>query len=123
MKKIYFLLRILVSIILLYTLRFKLLAHPDSVFIFSKIGIEPYGRLFVGIIELIASFLIVAPRTIWIGALMSLVMMTSLLFVHLTILGVEVRNDHGLSFYFALIAWISSTLVLWNERKNIPFIN
>ena len=45
-------LRILIAIIFLQTLYFKFTAHPDSVHIFSELGIEPYGRIGVGIFEL-----------------------------------------------------------------------
>ena len=45
------------------------------------------------------------------------------LFSHLTQLGIEVKNDGGTLFYMALLTWILSLTVLWEERKNIPFIN
>ena len=36
---------IIAAIVLLQTLYFKFTAHPDSVYIFTTLGIEPYGRI------------------------------------------------------------------------------
>ena len=122
-KKLLLFLRIFIAIILLQTLRFKFLAHPDSVYIFSSLGLEPYGRIGIGVMELIASILLFPKRTTWLGALLSVGLMAGALFSHLTQLGIEVKNDGGTLFYMALLTWILSLTVLWDERKNIPFIN
>ena len=122
-KKLLLFLRIFIAIILLQTLRYKFLAHPDSVYIFSSLGLEPYGRIGIGIMELIASILLFPKRTTWLGALLSVGLMAGALFSHLTQLGIEVKNDGGTLFYMALLTWILSLTVLWEERKNIPFIN
>ena len=122
-KKLLLFLRIFIAIILLQTLRYKFLAHPDSVYIFSSLGLEPYGRIGIGVMELIASILLFPKRTTWLGALLSVGLMAGALFSHLTQLGIEVKNDGGTLFYMALLTWILSLTVLWEERKNIPFIN
>ena len=122
-KKLLLFLRIAIAIILLQTLRYKFLAHPDSVYIFSSLGLEPYGRIGIGVMELIASILLFPKRTTWLGALLSVGLMAGALFSHLTQLGIEVKNDGGTLFYMALLTWILSLTVLWEERKNIPFIN
>ncbi|HRD09037.1 MAG TPA: DoxX family protein, partial [Saprospiraceae bacterium] len=85
------LLRITIAIIFLQTLYFKFTAHPDSVYIFSKLGVEPYGRIGLGIIELITSLLILWPRTKIIGILLSLGIITGALFSHLLVIGTEVK--------------------------------
>ena len=122
-KKLLLFLRIFIAIILLQTLRYKFLAHPDSVYIFSSLGLEPYGRIGIGVMELIASILLFPKRTTWLGALLSVSLMAGALFSHLTQLGIEVKNDGGTLFYMALLTWILSLTVLLEERKNIPFIN
>ena len=122
-KTLLLVLRIGIAVILLQTLRYKFLAHPDSVYIFSTLGLEPYGRIGIGIMELIASVLLFPKRTIWLGALLSVGLMAGALFSHLTQLGIEVKNDGGTLFYMALVTWILGLVVLWDERKNIPFIN
>ena len=56
-------LRFFVAVILLQTLYFKFTAAAESVYIFSKLGMEPYGRIATGIFELVAAVLILMPRT------------------------------------------------------------
>ena len=121
-KKFMFLVRIIVAVILLQTLRFKFTAHPDSVFIFSKIGMEPYGRIGVGILELIAGLLILIRPTIWMGSILSVGLMSAALLSHVTLLGVEVNGDGGKLFYMAVLVFTLSVWVSWTERKKIPYI-
>ena len=114
--------RIIIAILLLQTLYFKFTAHPDSVYIFSKIGMEPYGRVGTGIMELIVSFLILLNRTQWLGALLALGLMFGAMFFHVTKLGIEVNNDGGLLFGMAVFIFVLSLVVLWINRTNIPII-
>lgn len=122
-KNILLILRLIIAVILLQTLRYKFLAHPDSVYIFSTLGLEPYGRIGIGVTELIASLLILIKRTSWSGALLAVGLMAGAIFSHLTQLGIEVKGDGGTLFYMAVGTWILALIVLWTERKNIPFIN
>lgn len=115
-------LRIVVAIVLIQTLRFKLTAHPDSVYIFTKVGMEPIGRIVIGIIELIAGVLILIPRTIWLGSLLALGVVSGAIFMHLTKLGIEVNGDSGILFYTAILIFSLSGILLWVCRKNIPFL-
>ena len=115
-------LRIVVAIILLQTLRFKFTGHPDSIYIFTKAGLEPVGRIGIGILELIASILLLIPKTIWAGALLTLGIIGGAIFMHLTIIGIEVNNDGGTLFITALVTFILSAIILYLHRKNIPFL-
>ncbi|WP_242205047.1 DoxX family protein [Aestuariivivens insulae] len=121
-KYVPLILRIVLAIILIQTLRFKFTAHPDSIYIFETIGFEPYGRIGIGILELIAGVLLLIPKTVWAGALLSLGVIFGALVSHLTILGIEVNNDKGLLFYTALITFILSCSILYLYRKDIPIL-
>jgi len=118
--------RIVVAIILIQTLRFKLTADPDSVYIFKKVGLEPVGRIGIGILELIAGILILIPRTVWLGAALTMGIIGGAIMMHLTQLGIEVQfkgePDGGQLFITAIIVFILSTIILWLYRKEIPFI-
>ena len=105
-------LRLTVAIILLQTLYFKFTAHPDSVHIFSALGIEPWGRIGLGIVELITALLILIPKTKIIGMINSLGIIIGAVFSHLLVLGVTVGNDGGSLFTLAIIVFIASTLFL-----------
>ena len=122
-KNILFVLRLIVAVILLQTLYYKFGGHEDSIYIFTTLGLEPYGRIGIGVMELIASILILLKRTSWAGALLTVGLMAGAIFSHLTQLGIQVKGDGGQLFYMALGTWILSLVVLWSERKQIPFIN
>lgn len=122
MKYLKLILRIAVAAILIQTLRFKFTAHPDSVYIFTKVGLEPIGRIGIGILELIASILILIPRTTWLGAAMVIGIIGGAIMMHLTELGIEINGDGGLLFYTALATFLFSVLMLWFTRKDIPII-
>lgn len=121
-KKIILILRIAVAIILIQTLRFKFTAHPDSVYIFETVGLEPFGRIGIGVLELIAGILLLVPKTVWMGASLSLGIMAGAIMMHLTQLGIEVKGDGGVLFYTALITFTLSGIILYSERKSIPFL-
>ena len=116
-------LRIVVAVILLQTLYFKFTGADESVYIFSAVGIEPYGRIGSGIAELIASILIVYPRTTWIGALIGMGVMIGAIASHVLVLGIVVQNDRGALFIMALITFICcSVLVYVNKNKLINLL-
>ena len=122
MKYLKPIIRIAIAVILIQTLRFKFTAHPDSVYIFTKVGLEPIGRIGIGILELIASILILIPRTTWLGAAMVIGIIGGAIMMHLTELGIEINGDGGLLFYTALATFLLSALTLWFTRKDIPII-
>lgn len=122
-KYILIALRITVAIILIQTLRFKFTGHEDSIYIFEKVGLEPYGRIGIGILELIAGVLLLIPRTVWAGALLTIGVIGGAIFMHLTMLGIEVNNDGGLLFGTAVATFILSAIILFFHKKNIPLIN
>jgi uncharacterized membrane protein YphA (DoxX/SURF4 family) len=115
-------LRLVAAVILLQTLFFKFTAAPESVYIFTKVGAEPWGRIGSGVIELIAAALILYPRTTWLGSLIAAGVMLGAILSHLTVLGVEVMGDHGLLFSLALIVLVSSAALLYLDRRQIPWL-
>jgi len=106
-------------VIMMQTLYFKFSAAPESVYIFTTLGIEPYGRIGVGIAELIASILIIIPVTRFFGALMGIGLMFGALMGHFTALGIEVKNDGGYLFALCLIVLLSCLVCLFVERKQL----
>ena len=103
-------LRLTVAIILLQTLFFKFTASEESVYIFSTLGMEPFGRIGSGIAELIAAILILIPRTTLLGALIGMGVMLGAIFSHIFVLGIEVKNDGGTLFILAIITFICCTV-------------
>ncbi|WP_299890541.1 DoxX family membrane protein [uncultured Lacinutrix sp.] len=120
--KILFTIRLIIAIILIQTLRFKFTAHPDSVYIFQQVGLEPYGRIGIGVLELIAGILILIPKTIWIGASLTIGVIGGAIFMHLTKLGIEINGDSGVLFTTAIVTFILAAIVLFLYKKQIPFL-
>jgi len=118
-SKISLSLRILVAVILVQTLRFKFTAHPDSVYIFTMLNLEPYGRIGIGIIELISATLLLIPKTVWVGASISIAVISGAIISHLTKLGIIVNEDKGLLFTTAVITLVLSAVILILHRKEI----
>ena len=114
--------QIAAAIILLQTLFFKFTAAPESVYIFTKIGAEPWGRIGSGIVELVAAALLLTPRFVWAGAFLALGVMAGAIVSHLTVLGIEVQGDKGLLFALALTVFVTSAVVLYLHRTQIPVI-
>jgi uncharacterized membrane protein YphA (DoxX/SURF4 family) len=112
-------LKILAAVILLQTLYFKFTAHPQSVQLFTTLGMEPWGRIGTGVAELIASVLILIPRTTLLGALMGFGLMAGAIFFHLTKLGINFGGDVVL-FAYAVITFICCLVLIVIYRKNIP---
>jgi hypothetical protein len=106
-------------IILLQTLYFKFTAAEESVYIFSTLGAEPIGRIGSGVIELIASILILVPRTTLLGALLGLGTMSGAILSHLIFLGIEVKNDGGTLFILAIITFICCAILVFQNRVKV----
>ncbi|WP_435412591.1 DoxX family membrane protein [Psychroserpens mesophilus] len=115
-------LRIIVAIILIQTLRFKFTSHPDSVYIFTKVGLEPMGRIIIGIVELLAGLLLLFKKTAWAGALLTLGVIGGAIMMHLTKLGIEINGDGGVLFGTAIVTFMISASITFIYRKDIPII-
>lgn len=111
--------KLVATVIMLQTLYFKFTGAEESVYIFSKVGIEPWGRILTGVSELIASALILLPMTTIFGALMAIGIMSGAIVVHLFILGIEVKGDHGQLFTYALLVTFSSIIILFIKKNEI----
>ena len=99
-------LRILAAVILLQTLFFKFTGAAESVYIFSTLGMQPWGRIYSGIAELIAAMLILYPRTTGIGAFIAMGIMTGALLSHIVVLGIEVMGDGGQLFIYGVVVLV-----------------
>jgi hypothetical protein len=112
-------LRIIATVIMLQTLFFKFTAAPESVYIFSALGIEPWGRIGIGIMEFMASILILIPRTTVIGALLAMGIMGGAIISHLFILGISVQQDGGQLFLYASLVMLCASVLFWLYRYQL----
>ena len=114
--------RIAAAVILVQTLYFKFTGAPESVYIFTTVGQEPWGRYGSGVVELIASILLFIPGTVALGALLALGTMGGAILFHLTKLGVVVQGDGGLLFGLAVVVFACAAFLLWLHRRTLPLV-
>lgn len=114
--------RIVAAVILLQTLFFKFTGAPESVYIFTKVGMEPWGRYGSGVVELIAALLLMIRCQAWLGALLALGTMMGAIACHLTQLGIEIQGDGGLLFGLAVTTALCSGVTLYLHRHHIPYV-
>jgi hypothetical protein len=114
--------RIIAAVILLQTLYFKFTGAEESVYIFTKVGLEPWGRYASGVAELFAAILLLLPRTTVLGALLAAGVMVGAMGSHLTKLGIVVKDDGGLLFALAVTVFVCAAVTVFIHRRQIPLI-
>lgn len=114
--------RIAAAAILLQTLYFKFSGAEESVFIFTKVGLEPWGRYASGIAELFAATMLLLPRTVATGGLLAAGVMVGAIGSHLTKLGIVVKDDGGLLFALAVMVFICAIVATVIHRRQIPVV-
>lgn len=112
--------KLIAVVILVQTLFFKFSGAEESVYIFTKLGIEPFGRIGSGIVELVASILILIPRTTLPGAVIGAGTMLGAIFSHLFVLGIVVKNDGGELFTLAIITLLCCIVLIFKDKSKIP---
>lgn len=111
--------QIIADIILGQTLFFKFTATPESVALFTKLGVEPFGRYIAGIMELITVVLLLIPRKAWLGAIFGIMTMGGAIMAHLTVIGIESNHDGGYLFFLALITLTCCLTVAYIKKSDI----
>ncbi|MBY0313323.1 MAG: DoxX family protein [Phycisphaerales bacterium] len=112
-------LQFIAAAILAQTLFFKFSGAEEPKFIFSTLGVEPWGRWAAGVSELIAVILLLTPRTVVLGAGLAIAVMIGAIGAHLGPLGISVKNDGGLLFGLAVAVLVSATGVLVIRREKV----
>ncbi len=119
MKLLYWATRIVASVILLQTLYFKFTASPESVYIFTTVGMEPWGRIGVGVAEAVAGVLLLITPVAWWGAALALGLMVGAIGMHFTLLGIEVQGDGGYLLFLALMVSLCAAFILWVDQQKV----
>jgi uncharacterized membrane protein YphA (DoxX/SURF4 family) len=121
-KIIGWVLRLIAAFIMIQSLFFKFSGAEESIYIFSTLGMEPWGRIGTGVIELFASVLILIPATTWLGAIAGIGTMSGAIFFHLTKLGIEVKGDGGQLFIYALVTLLCCGILFlmdWEKAQKL----
>lgn len=111
--------QLIAASILAQTLFFKFTGAEEPRYIFSTLGVEPWGRIASGIAELVAVVLLLVPRTATAGALLSVAIMAGAIASHLGKLGVVVQDDGGLLFGLAVTVLLAGVGILFLRRREL----
>jgi len=119
MKAVILLLKLSITVIIGQTLIYKFSGAAESVYIFSTLGVEPWGRLALGALELLSIILLWIPKTTLYALIIILGMMSGAIASHAVILGIEIRGDRGELFILAVVTWLSSAVLLYLMRERL----
>jgi len=114
--------RIVTSVILLQTLYFKFSGHEESVKLFTTLGVEPWGRITLGCIELLVAIALLIPRFSLAGSFFAVGILGGAVMTHLTIIGIESNGDGGALFIMALISLTTASsafIIQWQQRNSV----
>lgn len=111
--------RFVAALILFQTLFFKFTGAEESVYIFSTLGMEPWGRIGAGASEFVAAILLLLPATTLFGSMMTMGIMAGAILAHLLVLGIEVQGDGGLLFTLGLIVFVSALINYLLSRRSV----
>ena len=140
-KHIPLVLAVFVVLVFIQSLFFKFTGSQESVIFFETVGrwmseiplfvliadgFKNYGSVLIGIVELVASVLILIPATRAWGALAGLGVMSGYIFCHLaTPLGVNRvidaagNTDGGVLFFVACGVWLSCAALIYVNRHQL----
>jgi hypothetical protein len=121
MRALDWIVRLTAAAILLQTLFFKFTGAEESVYIFTTLGIEPWGRIGSGLAELAASALLLWGGTAAFGAAIAAGSMAAAIASHVAVLGIEVQGDRGLLFALAWVVLLCSLTTLAIHREQLRF--
>lgn len=111
--------QITAAAILGQTLFFKFSAAPESVYIFTTLGVEPWGRLATAALESIAVILLLIPRAAVFGAILAAGLMVGAIGSHLTKLGIVIKDDGGLLFGLGVVTLFAALVVVAIRRRQL----
>ena len=92
----------------------KLSGSETDIYVFTTLGMEPFGRYLIGILEILAGLGLLHPLSAALSAFLGTGILTGALLAHSTRLGWE-----GSTFFF--ITYSSLLLAVWMRRHELPF--
>lgn len=114
--------RLVAAFIMGQTLYFKFSGAPEPVWIFERLGVEPWGRYLTGTLEAVAVVLLLMPRTAGLGGLLTVGLMGGAVMSHVAILGIEVQDDGGTLFAMAWVTLACGAVTAWLHRASLPLV-
>jgi hypothetical protein len=113
--------RLVCAAIMAFVAYLKLTGNAGDIALFTQLGMEPTGRILIGVIEGICALLLVSPYAAVGGVLTSAVMVGAVI-AHATKIGFIVNDDGGLHIILLLVVIVCSLTVAYVRRRELPLI-
>lgn len=94
----------------------KVTGAPESMVLFTLLGVEPWGRLALGTVELATAALILWPRTAYFGGMLGATLMTGAIGTHLFKIGITYGGGPSL-FIMASVVLLASVATILLRRQ------
>ena len=114
--------RLAIAGVLGATVPAKLSGAEEAVALFTDLGVEPWGRIALGLIEALLVVGILLPKTYVTAAALVVGVLGGALVSHLTVLGIEVSDDGGTMFGMAVVGFASGAVITWMRRRELPVV-
>ncbi len=114
--------RLVAAVILAQTLFFKFTGAPEAVHIFTTLGVEPWGRIALGVVELLTAVGLLLKATRAFAGATTVGLMVGAVGSHLGPLGIEVQGDSGALFFMALVTLACGAVTTWVYRRELPIV-
>jgi len=108
---IVWILRFVAAYILITAAFMKFNGAEIDIKLFSHIGMEPHGRILIGILELAAAIFILIPQSTIYGAFLGLGVMTGAIIGHLTVIGLG-------GIHMAIIVFVCCLILIYLRRND-----
>lgn len=103
---------VIAAVILIYNAYIKLSSNPGAIQLFSSLGLEPFGRFTIGLLELAAAVLMIFPGTVKYGAVLGSILMSGVIVIHITKLGIALNGNYSF-FFMGVIAFLCCISLSW----------
>ena len=115
-----FILRLIPALILAWPAYSKLTGETTESQLFMALGMEPLGRILIGLLEATAVILLLLPASSPYGAVLALGVMCGAVIAHLTVLGVS--GQALLFFCLALVNTVACLIIIYQNRSKLPIV-
>ena len=114
--------QIIAAVILLFAGCLKVAGGETDIFIFTTLGMEPFGRFLIGFLELLAGVCLLSRNFSVGGAVLGMGIMMGAILAHSFFLGISIDGDGGRHIPFLVFALLSCCIVTFFRRKQLPII-
>ncbi|MCY4523506.1 MAG: DoxX family protein [Halobacteriovoraceae bacterium] len=114
--------QIIAAVILVPVGMMKFANGETDIYIFTQLGMEPFGRYLIGVLEILSGILLLSRNLSACGGVLGIGVMCGAILAHVSALGFEVMEDGGMHIWILLIVSLSCLVVVFLRKKQLPLI-